>query len=189
MAIALTIALALVLLLVVLRHRYGAFQAQSPADMANTAPLFDLRQHLTGQILCEGLIYGPTGRVTSRFVANIVGSWDGDTGTLREEFHYDSGTVQNRVWTLQVSPGGAIRATAPDVVGTGTGQAAGAAVQMKYNIRLPADAGGHVLGVTDWMYLLENGTIMNRSQFTKFGFTVAELVATLRKVPTEGDAA
>ena len=40
--------------------------------------------------------------------------------------------------------------------------------------------GGHVLGVTDWMYLMENGTIMNRSQFRKYGIKVAELVATMR---------
>jgi len=36
--------------------------------------------------------------------------------------------------------------------------------------------------VTDWMYLTENGTVMNRSQFRKFGIKVAELVATMRRV-------
>ena len=35
------------------------------------------------------------------------------------------------------------------------------------------------------MYLLENGTIMNRSQFRKFGVKVAELVATMRPVQIE----
>jgi hypothetical protein len=30
------------------------------------------------------------------------------------------------------------------------------------------------------MYLMENGAIMNRSQFRKFGIKVAELVATMR---------
>ena len=50
-------------------------------------------------------------------------------------------------------------------------------------IKLDEEAGGHVLNVTDWMYLMENGTIMNRSQFTKFGITVAELVATMRRLP------
>jgi hypothetical protein len=53
-------------------------------------------------------------------------------------------------------------------------------VQLSYRIRLPADAGGHVLDTTDWMYLVDNGTIINRSQFRKFGITVAELVATMR---------
>lgn len=189
MTIVLAAALILALLFPLLRRKLWSFQAQSPAELATTGPKFDLRQHLSGPILCEGLIYGPTGRVTSRFVANMVGTWEGNTGTLRERFHYDSGTVQDRVWTLHLSPNGAIRAEAPDVVGTGTGQAAGSAVQMKYNIRLTPEAGGHVLAVTDWMYLLDNGTIMNRSQFSKYGITVAELVATLRKAPAEGDAA
>ena len=39
----------------------------------------------------------------------------------------------------------------------------------------------------DWMYLMENGTIINRSQFRKFGVKVAELVATMR--PAEAQAA
>jgi hypothetical protein len=56
-------------------------------------------------------------------------------------------------------------------------------VQMRYKIRLPAEAGGHVLNVVDWMYLMPNGTIMNRSQFRKFGLKVAELIATMRPAP------
>ena len=53
-------------------------------------------------------------------------------------------------------------------------------MQLRYAIRLTDAAGGHVLHTTDWMYLLENGTIVNRSQFRKFGIKVAELVATIR---------
>lgn len=174
---------ATVLILVVLRRHLFSFRGQPSGDLAGRGPAFDIRQHLSGPILCEGVIHGPTGRVASRFVAEMNGSWDGDTGTLRETFRYDSGSVQNRQWTLHLSPDGTIRAEAPDVVGQGSGRAAGAGVQMRYRLRLAPEAGGHVLDVVDWMYLLENGTIMNRSQFTKFGFTVAELVATMRRVP------
>lgn len=34
-----------------------------------------------------------------------------------------------------------------------------------------------------WMYLSDNGTILNRSQFRKFGIRVAEMVATMRPKP------
>jgi len=51
---------------------------------------------------------------------------------------------------------------------------------LNYRIKLTEDAGGHALDVTDWMYLMSNGSIMNRSQFRKFGIKVAELVATMR---------
>ena len=185
MLVALSIILGMIiaLSLVIVMKRVLGFRAQHPDDLGTAGPHFDLRQTLNGPLLCEGLIYGPTGRVASRFVAQMTASWDGNTGTLKERFHYDSGTVQDRVWTLHLTPDGAIRAEAPDVVGTGSGRAKGAAVMMNYRIRLTPEAGGHVLKVTDWMYLMENGTIMNRSQFTKFGITVAELVATMRPVP------
>jgi Protein of unknown function (DUF3833) len=171
---------AVVILLMALRSRYASFQAQTPADYTGRGPVFDLRQHLNGPLTCEGVIFGPTGRVTSRFVADMEGSWSGTTGTLAEVFRYDSGTVQHRAWTLALGPDGTITATAPDVVGQGTGRVAGSGVMLRYRIRLTPEAGGHVLDVTDWMYLMENGSIMNRSQFRKFGFKVAELVATMR---------
>lgn len=173
----------LTLTLLTLSKRFIGFRSQSPADLADRGPRFDPRQHLNGPILCEGVIYGPTGRVTSRFVADMMGSWDGNTGTLHERFRYDTGAVQDRCWTLRLGNDGSIRAEAPDVVGIGQGHAEGPAVQMRYRIKLDPEAGGHELDVIDWMYLMENGTIINRSQFTKLGVTVAELVATLRKVP------
>lgn len=173
----------IVIALVALRSRLASFQAQAPEDYAEKGPAFDLRQHLAGPIQCEGVIFGPTGRVTSRFVADMEGSWNGTTGTLAEVFRYDSGTVQHRAWTLALGADGAIVATAADVVGQGTGRVAGPSVLLRYRIRLTPEAGGHVLDVTDWMYLMENGTIINRSQFRKFGIKVAELVATMRPVP------
>lgn len=174
-----------VLALGALRNRFAAFRAQKPEDYATLGPRFDLAQHLSGPILCEGMIYGPTGRVSSRFVATMEGRWQDGTGTLTEVFRYDNGKVQNRAWTLKLGHGGAITATAADVIGEGRGQAAGPSVVLRYKIRLTPEAGGHVLDVTDWMYLMENGTIMNRSQFRKFGIKVAELVATMRPAPTE----
>ncbi|ARE40455.1 Putative lipoprotein precursor [Rhodovulum sp. P5] len=165
---------------VALKDRYLGFKAQGPGDYANAGPDIDLRRHLNGPILCEGVIYGPTGRVTSRFVADFDATWEGDKGQMTEEFTYDSGATQSRIWTFSLGNDGTIRADAPDLVGSGHGMQMGSAIHLRYRIRLPADSGGHVLDVTDWMYLMENGAIMNRSQFSKFGIKVAELVATMR---------
>ncbi len=162
------------------KARYASFRAQVPEDYAGKGPDFDLRRHLSGPILCEGVIFGPTGRVSSRFVADMEVRWDGNVGVMSERFHYDTGDVQDREWRLTLGNDGTIRAEAADVVGAGTGRVMGPGVQLSYRIRLPDSSGGHVLDTTDWMYLVENGTIINRSQFRKFGITVAELVATLR---------
>lgn len=180
-ALALLGGVALTVTLFALAERYIGFRAQRAEDYAGLTPAFDIREQLDGPLSCEGVIYGPTGRVTSRFVADMEGSWDGNRGTLREDFRYDSGTIQRRQWQLTLGNDGTIRAEADDIVGTGTGRQEGSAVNLSYRIRLPEEAGGYVLDTTDWMYLTPNGTIMNRSQFRKYGIKVAELVATMRK--------
>jgi hypothetical protein len=161
------------------KGRYMSFAAQSPDDYA-FGEEFDIRKVLNGPLACEGIIYGPTGRVTSRFVARFDASWDGNTGVIKEVFNYDSGNVQHREWHLTLEDGGAIKADANDLVGTGRGQQSGNAVLLSYKIKLSDEAGGHVFDAQDWMYLMSNGTVMNRNQFRKFGFKVAELVATMR---------
>ena len=176
------IGMAAVLAALWIRGRFWSFTAQASDDYARGMPQFDLREHLNGPILCEGVIYGPLGRVTSRFVGRFEARWDGNRGVMREHFIYDSGATQDREWRLELGNDGHIKADADDLVGPGHGRMAGSAVQLKYRIRLPEDAGGHVLDTVDWMYLAPNGTVMNRSQFRKFGIPVAELVATMRKV-------
>jgi hypothetical protein len=163
------------------RDRYAGFTAQRPEDYA-TGEAFDLRCHLNGPLICEGVIYGPTGRVSSRFVGDFMAEWQGSHGVMREVFRYDSGATQRREWRLDLHNDGHITARADDVVGDGSGWQRGSAVQLRYRLRLPQDAGGHVLDTIDWMYLAPNGSIVNRSQFRKFGIKVAELVATIRPV-------
>ncbi len=172
----------LTLVLGAVYQRYFTFAAQRPEDYANEPGAnLDIRTHLNGPLICEGVIYGPTGRVASRFVGEFEAQWKGNQGVMKEHFRYDSGAEQHRKWHLTLGNDGRIRATADDVVGEGQGRQSGPAVQLRYRIRLPQDAGGHVLDTTDWMYLAPNGTIVNRSQFRKFGIKVAELVATMRR--------
>jgi hypothetical protein len=180
-----TIGAAIVIVFGYLKRRFLSFMAQRPEDYADTGQQFDLRTHLNGPLVCEGVIYGPTGRVSSRFVAEFDAEWTGNRCHMREHFRYDSGATQNREWNLKLGNDGRIEATAPDVVGAGEGAQVGSAVQLKYRIRLPEESGGHVLDTVDWMYLAPNGTIVNRSQFRKFGIQVAELVATMRPVDRE----
>ena len=161
--------------------RFVGFTAQKPQDYANGGPKFDIRTHLNGPLICEGVLYGPTGRVTSRFVADMYGTWEGNKGHLKEDFRFDSGTVQQREWFLTSKNDGSFDAEAPDVVGVGQGTQKGSAIELKYRIKLAQSAGGHELDTTDWMYMLDNGTIVNRSQMRKFGIKVAELVATIRR--------
>jgi|Deesub1362A_J573_1020465.scaffolds.fasta_scaffold32530_2 hypothetical protein len=164
--------------------RLMGFEAQRPEDYAATTPAFDIRTHLAGPIVAEGVIFGPAGRVSQRFVADMEGSWDGAAGRLTEAFRYSSGAAQLREWTLRVGNDGEIIGTAPDIIGEARGRQSGATVMLRYRLRLPESAGGHVLDVVDWLYLTEDGTILNKSVMRKFGIKVAELIATMRPAQT-----
>ncbi|CAN1539839.1 Protein of unknown function DUF3833 [Paracoccaceae bacterium] len=177
---ALTATLGLILLVLLVQRLFLSFAAQTPKAYAASEPAMDIRKVLSGPIASEGVIFGPTGQMTSRFVARMEGTWAGNHGTLAEDFHYANGTTQQRLWTLGVAADGTITGTAPDIIGTARGRQSGATVQMTYRIQLPDDAGGHVLDVVDWMYLMPNGTILNKSEMRKFGIKVAELVASIR---------
>ena len=178
--ILLLLALAAMIVLIFLWQVLG-FRLQDPDDYAGSGPNFDLTRHLNGQLVSEGTIFGPLSRVNSRFVAQMDGEWQDGTGILKETFVYSgTGHVQTREWTLTLLGDGKFTGTAPDIVGTAQGKVSGATARLSYRIRLPESAGGHILSVTDWMYLMDNGNIINRSEMRKFGLKVAELVATIR---------
>lgn len=166
--------------------RRTSFAAQPIDSYATAEPGFELDRHLAGPLLSEGVIFGPTGKTAARFTARMHGEWHGDTATLNEEFRFASGARQLRCWHITRGTGGAFSATAEDVIGTARGQCAGNAIRMRYKLRLEADAGGHVLNVTDWLFLMPDGSIINRSEFRKFGLKLGELVATIRPAQNSG---
>ncbi|TLP56013.1 DUF3833 domain-containing protein [Parasedimentitalea maritima] len=172
--------LMILLVLMIAKTYVFSFRFQSPKNYAETGPQFDLKTHLSGEMLSEGLIFGPNGKMTNSFVAKMVGTWDGDIGTLTEEFTYSNGKTQNRKWYLKLGPNNTFTATADDLVGEGQGVVSGSTVRLSYEIILPQDAGGHTLQATDWMYLTADGAIINKSEMRKFGLKVAELVASMR---------
>lgn len=161
-------------------NRMAGFASQKTSEYEGIVPTFDLRKHLNGKMTCDGMIFGPTGRVTSRFRAEMEMTWDGDRGVMDELFHYDDGTTQTRAWHLTLGADGTVEAKAADVIGTGGGRLCGNTLGLRYTIKLPVESGGHVLDAVDWMYLQPDGTILNRSQFRKFGLKVAELFCIIR---------
>ncbi|KIC25487.1 MULTISPECIES: DUF3833 family protein [unclassified Leisingera] len=179
----LTLCLAIALLAMIAKTFLFSFRFQSPPDYADTGPHFILTEHLSGEILSEGVIFGPTGKMANSFTAKMVGEWDGRTGTLSEEFTYSNGVTQSRKWFLTLGPGNTFTATADDLVGEAQGIVSGSTVQLQYEITLPESAGGYTLKATDWLYLTADGVIMNRAEMRKFGVKVAELVATMRPAP------
>ena len=143
-------------------------------------PVLDLSQYFNGTVDGWGMFQDRSGKVVKRFYVRIDARWDGDTGTLDEHFEYADGTRQQRVWKI-TKAGDRYTATAGDVVGTAQGQAAGNALNWRYVLALPLDDKVLNVDMDDWMYLIDDQTLLNRTTMSKLGFKVGEVTLAFRK--------
>lgn len=147
----------------------------------NEQPVLDLKTYLNGTLDAWGIFQGRSGEVKKRFHVVIDARWNGDTGVLDEHFTWSDGTVSRRVWTLRQQPDGSYRGTADDVVGEAVGELAGNALRWRYVLALPVD--GKVINVDfdDWMFLMDDTVMLNRSYMTKWGFNLGEVTLSFVK--------
>ena len=155
--------------------------SQSVDDYAAGTPVLDLRDYLNGPLTAAGVFFGLSGRVERRFTADMVGRWSAKSGTLDESFRYDNGETGDRRWNLTFAADGTFTATAHDVEGTAAGAQSGNAAAMRYRLRVSTARREIVVGMEDWFYLMDDGTLINRARMSKFGLKVGELMASFRR--------
>ena len=144
-------------------------------DYASERPTLDLRTYFNGPIEAWGMFQDRSGKVVKRFKVHIDAKWEGDTGTLDEHFVYADGTTQQRVWTIRRESAGRYIGTAADVVGEAIGEAAGNALRWRYVMALPVDGKVYNVDFDDWMFLMDDHVMLNRSAMSKFGFRLGEV--------------
>ncbi len=153
----------------------------APQDYARDKPVLDLREYFTGRVDAWGVVQDRSGRILKRMVVEIDGAWKGDTGTLDERFTYADGTKETRVWTIR-KDGNRYTGTAADVVGEARGEAAGNALRWNYVLDARREGGGTIhLDMDDWMWLVDERTLVNRTTFSKFGIRFGEVTIFFRK--------
>ena len=152
------------------------------APYAAEKPALSLPSFFNGPIEAWGIFQKRNGEVARRFTVEIQASWVSPTeGTLDEHFSYSDGETQRRVWTLKRQPDGSWQGTADDVVGVATGRISGNALRWTYVMRLPVDGKEYLVDFDDWMWQMDDSSMMNRSTMSKFGFTLGEVSLFFRK--------
>lgn len=144
-------------------------------------PELSLEEYFTGEIKAWGLVQDRKGHVTRRFDVTMVGTWEGDTGTLEEHFKYYDGETEKRIWTIKKISNENYQGTAGDIVGTAKGELNGNAMRWAYQMDLDVGEKTYRITFDDWMFLMNDGILVNRSYLKKFGFTVAELTLFMQK--------
>lgn len=151
----------------------------------NATPEFALEEFFNGPLVAYGMIQDRSGTVLRRFEATLEGTWEGNQGVLAEWFVYDDGERQERTWYLTKHSDGSYSGTASDVVGEARGTPQGFALNWRYTLQVPMDDDIWEFQLDDWMYLINERGLINRTAMKKFGIRVADLTLWIEKKPTE----
>jgi len=150
-------------------------------EYSHTTPKFDMATFFNGPLTAYGMVQDRSGKVIRRFEADLVGSWQGGVGILEEDFLYDDGEEQRRVWYLKKHDGQYYSGTADDVVGSASGQAQGFAFNWHYTMAINVDDKVWNIDLDDWIYQLNETRLINRTVMTKWGFKVGEITLIIEK--------
>ena len=153
----------------------------TPDDYRAEKPILELDRYFTGTIDAWGMFTDRQGKVVKRFTVVMRCTWNGDTGTLDEDFSYSDGSKEKRVWTIKKQGAGRYSGSAADVVGEAIGIASGNALNWRYVLDIKVGDKSYHVNFDDWMYLMDDDVMLNRAAMSKFGFHLGEVTLAFRK--------
>ena len=68
--------------------------SQSLESYSTETPRLDFRDYFDGPLQASGIFFDYSGSASLRFVVDMEGRWQGDTGVLSENFRYSDGRTE-----------------------------------------------------------------------------------------------
>jgi hypothetical protein len=157
--------------------------SMKPEDFAGKEPRFRLEEFFPGHSKATGIFQDRFGNLRRSFEVDIKGTWDGTVLTLVEDFVYDDGEVEQRIWTLTRLDDNNWEGTTPDAIGKAVGKSYGNAFSFAYDFNLKVGEGRWKVHFDDWMWLQKDGSVINRAYISKFGIEIGQATIVFRRVP------
>lgn len=151
---------------------------------AGTAPAFDPVRFFTGHTRSWGAREDRSGTPEGIITTDCVGTAEGPDGLhMVQHLILADGSHQTRDWHMRRVGPHRYEGTANDMVGTAVGEAQGRVFHWTWT--WATKPGNPLLNVTmdQWMYLMDNGAMVNRTIVSKLGFTIAEVTEQFERVP------
>ena len=176
---------------------FQACSQQTLSSFDNTKPNFSLFEFFEGDSLAYGIFEDRFGNLRRRFKVNISGSIsqqtisgkDVEQITLVEDFVYEDGEKQQRIWTITkdiLENGSEIyNGQAQDVIGTAEGSSSGSTFYWQYDVDLNILDKSFRVKFKDWIYQMDDYIAINKATVSKFGIEVG----TVTLVFVRGDPA
>ena len=147
----------------------------------NNKPELVLEDYFNGKTRAWGLFHDRFGNLKRSFEVDINGVLDGNTLILDEKFTYDDGEKESRIWTIKILENNKYSGTADDVVGEAIGESSGNALHWKYKLNLKVKNSVVQVDFDDWMFLQEEGVLINRAEVKKWGLNLGVVTITFVK--------
>ena len=162
-------------LTLVLAFALAACSGNDIKDFRAAEPKLDIREYFTGRLVAFGTVTNYKGEVTDRLFVEMDGSWQGNSGQLKEHFRYSDGTIEDRTWRLTVSDDGKlVTGKREDVIGEAKGEQEGNALFMKYTIKRSHKGDtAEEFTADDRFYLIDGPYLTNEIRLKKYGVTVS----------------
>jgi hypothetical protein len=162
----------------------GCSGPPSLAAFAGSGPPFDPVVFFTGHTRSWGVREDRWGTPEGIITTDCVGTAEGADGLhMVQHLILADGTQQTRDWHLRRVGPDRYEGTANDMVGTAVGEAQGRVFHWTWT--WATKPGNPLFDVTmdQWMYLMDDGAMVNRTTVSKLGFTIAEVTEQFERVP------
>jgi hypothetical protein len=145
-----------------------------PESFAGAEPRFEPEKFFEGPTRSWGVIESRSGRPKSRFRTEMMGRREANDLVITQDFTFEDGHKQQRVWRVRRIGDHRYNATANDVVGVSHGLAYGNTFHWEYTVALrPGNPLANVRFKL-WMYLQADGeTMINKVTISKLGVILA----------------
>jgi len=152
-----------------------------PEDFKNTKPELKIEKYFEGNVKAWGMLQDRKGKVTRQFSANMNGSFENNILTLEEDFFWNDGEKQKRIWKIEKIDDHNYIGTAPDVIGEAKGVSYGSAFKFEYTLLVPFKGKNIKINFDDWIFKQDENVAINKATLSKFGFKVGELTVVFNK--------
>lgn len=161
----------------------GACSSMPPARFDGGSPRFEPEKFFSGHVQSWGVMENRSGDPKSRFTTDVHGAMEGNELLLTQHFAFEDGRKQQRVWRIRRIDEHRYEATANDVIGIARGEAWGNAFRWDYTLAVNPKNPFTRVRMHHWMYLQDDGSMVNRVSVRKFGLTLAEITEHFVRVP------
>ena len=156
-----------------------------PEEFAGREPKLLIENYFVGHTKAWGIFQDRFGRLRRQFEVEIEGTWEGNTLTLVEDFVYDDGETEQRIWRITKTGEHSYEGEAEGVLGIAKGVAYGNALNWTYRFALKVGEDTWDVAFDDWLFLQSDGMVINRAEVTKFGLKLGEVTLVFRKEAEE----